>query len=62
MSAALASARRVVAAIVVALLGVAFFFALIGSFGLPAAIAALVVFLMVAFPIFGRPQAGRAPP
>jgi hypothetical protein len=61
MSAALASARRVVAAIVVALLGVAFFFALIGSFGLPAAIAALVV-LMVAFPIFGRPQAGRAPP
>jgi hypothetical protein len=55
-------ARRVVAAVTVALLGMAFFFAIIGVFGLPVAIAALVVFVVLAVRIFFRPQSGSAPP
>lgn len=40
-----------------ALIGVLFFFVIIGVFGLPASIIALVVFVAGALLIFRRPQA-----
>jgi len=60
-STARASALRFVFAITVTLLGVALFFVLVGVFGLPAAIPALLLFVTLALPIFRRPQAwGRS--
>jgi uncharacterized membrane protein YbaN (DUF454 family) len=47
---------RRVGAVVAGLLGVAFFFAIIGVFGLPLAIIALVAFVALAVLIFRRPQ------
>jgi uncharacterized membrane protein YbaN (DUF454 family) len=41
---------------IVALIGVGFFFALIGVFGLSASIASLIVFILLALWIFHRPQ------
>jgi uncharacterized membrane protein YbaN (DUF454 family) len=41
---------------IVALVGVGFFFALIGVFGLSTAIASLIVFILLALWIFRRPQ------
>jgi hypothetical protein len=38
-----------------------FFFAIVGVFGLPAAIVALVLFIALAFVLFRRPQAGGIP-
>jgi hypothetical protein len=45
-----------IGAVVATLLGVAFFFVIIGVFGLSASIAALVVFIALALFIFRRPQ------
>jgi hypothetical protein len=45
------------AAFVAALLGIAFFFIIIGVFGLSAAIMALVLFVVLAVLTFRRPQA-----
>jgi len=42
------------------LLGVTFFNALIGVFGLPAAVIALLLFIALAVLIFRRPQTERA--
>jgi hypothetical protein len=52
---------RHVGAVTVALLGVVFFFAIVGVFGLPAAIISLVLFIGVALLMIRRPQ-GRTPP
>jgi len=43
-------------AIVAALLGVAFFFAIVGVFGLLSSIAALLLFIALALVVFKRPQ------
>jgi hypothetical protein len=45
-----------IGAVVATLLGVAFFFVIIGVFGLSASIAALMLFLALALFIFRRPQ------
>jgi hypothetical protein len=45
------------ATVIVILLGVAFFFAIVGVFGLPAAIIGLLLFIVVALLIFRRAQA-----
>jgi hypothetical protein len=45
-----------VGAVVVALLGVLFFFAIVGVFGLPSSIAALLLFIALALMVFRRPQ------
>jgi hypothetical protein len=47
---------RVSAAVVAALLGVAFFFAIVGVFGLPVSIAALLLFVALSLLVFRRPQ------
>jgi len=47
---------RMVGAIVAALLGVAFFFVIIGVLGLPLSIIALVVFVTLAILLLRRPQ------
>jgi uncharacterized membrane protein YuzA (DUF378 family) len=44
-------------AIAAALIGIGFFFAIVGVFGFSAAIAALVVFIALAAVLFRRPQA-----
>ena len=62
MSAAPILALRVVGAIVATLIGIAFFFVIIGVFGLSAAIAALVLFAASAILIFRRPQAEETRP
>jgi hypothetical protein len=41
---------------IVALIGVGFFFAIVGVFGLSTSIASLVVFILLALWIFLRPQ------
>jgi hypothetical protein len=41
---------------VAALLGVVFFFAIVGVFGLPSSIAALLLFIALALMVFRRPQ------
>jgi hypothetical protein len=43
-------------AVVAALLGVVFFFAIVGVFGLPSSIAALLLFIALALMVFRRPQ------
>ena len=45
-----------VGAVVVALLGVVFFFAIVGVLGLPSSIAALLLFIALALLVFRRPQ------
>ena len=55
------SAMHLFAAIAVTLIGAGFFFAIVGVFGLPAAIAALVLFIALAAVIFRRPQAAGIP-
>ena len=53
---------RRIAAIGVALIGTTFFFAIIGVFGLAAAIGALALFVVIAALIFRRPQAAEMRP
>jgi hypothetical protein len=48
-------------AIAVTLMCIGFFFAIVGVFGLPAAIVALVLFIALAAVIFRRPQAEGIP-
>ena len=45
-----------VAAVVAALLGVVFFFAIVGVFGLPSSIAALLLFIALSLMVFLRPK------
>jgi len=45
-----------VGAVVAALLGVVFFFAIVGVFGLRSSIAALLLFIALALNVFRRPQ------
>jgi hypothetical protein len=45
-----------VGAVVAALLGVIFFFAIVGVFGLSSSIAALLLFIALALMVFRRPQ------
>jgi len=51
-----ASVWRSIGAVGATILGVAFFFAIIGVFGLSASIATLVLFVALAVFIFRRPQ------
>ena len=53
------SLARIIGTIIATLLGIAFFFAIIGVFGLPIAIVALVLFVILAMAIFRRPQENR---
>ena len=50
------SRGRLVGAVVAALLGVVFFFAIVGVFGLPFSIAALLLFIALALMAFRHPQ------
>jgi hypothetical protein len=52
----LTSTGQFVRAVVAALLGVVFFFAIVGVFGLPSSIAALLLFIALALMVFRRPQ------
>jgi hypothetical protein len=54
------SLRRAIGVVLTTLLGIAFFNALIGVFGLSAAVIALLLFLALAVLIFRRPQTERA--
>ena len=56
------SAWRLLGAIGVAVLGVAFFFVIIGVFGLPASMIALVLFIALTLAISRRPQTERRQP
>jgi hypothetical protein len=51
------SVMHLFGAIAAALIGIGFFFAIVGVFGFSAAIAALVVFIALAAVLFRRPQA-----
>jgi hypothetical protein len=62
MNRGLISALSSMRAVVATLLGVAFFFVIIGVFGLPASVAALVLFVALAILIFRRPQDGETRP
>jgi hypothetical protein len=57
----LISAMHLFGAIAAMLIGIGFFFAIVGVFGLPAAIVALVLFIALAAVTFRRPQAERVP-
>jgi NO-binding membrane sensor protein with MHYT domain len=57
----LISAMHLFGAIAVTFIGMGFFFAIVGVFGLPAAILALVLFIALAFVLFRRPQAEGIP-
>ena len=50
------SKGRLVGAVLAALLGVVFFFAIVGVFGLRSSIAALLLFIALALLVFRRPQ------
>ena len=50
------STGRFVGAVVAALLGVVFFFAIVGVFGLPFSIVAMLLFIALALMVFRRPQ------
>ena len=50
------STGHFVGAVLAALLGVVFFFAIVGVFGLPSSIAALLLFIALALMVFRRPQ------
>ena len=58
MSAAPFSARRAIGVVLATLLGFVFFNALLGVFGLSAAIIALLLFISLAVLTFLRPQPG----
>jgi uncharacterized membrane protein YuzA (DUF378 family) len=62
MSTMASPALRLVGAISVALIGVAFFFAIIGVFGFTTAVAALAVFVVLALLSLRRPQAEGTQP
>jgi hypothetical protein len=49
--------RRFIGAVATTLIGTAFFFLIVGVFGLPAAIGAGILFVVLALLIFTRPQA-----
>lgn len=51
------SPLRLLGAVLTTLVGVAFFFAIIGVFGLPISISALLLLILIAVPILRRPQA-----
>jgi hypothetical protein len=53
---------RCIGSVVATLLGATFFFAIIGVFGLPASIAALLLFVALAVTIFRRHQDEAARP
>ena len=53
----LISAMHLFGAIAVTLIGIGFFFAIVGVFGLRAAIGAAILFIALALSIFRRPQA-----
>jgi hypothetical protein len=57
----LISAMHLFGAIAVTLIGVGFFFAIVGVFGLAVAIVALLVFIALASVLFRRPQAEGIP-
>ena len=59
MNSASISASRSLLATMAALAGVFFFFVIIGVFGLPASVAALVIFVALSLTIFLRPQDER---
>jgi len=59
MSAAPFSVSHAIGVVLATLLGLVFFNALLGVFGLPAAITSLVLFIFLAFLIFLRPQPDR---
>ncbi len=61
MSAVPFSVRRAIGVVLATLLGFVFFNALLGVFGLPAAITSLVLFIFLAFLIFLRPQPDGTP-
>jgi hypothetical protein len=48
--------RRFIEAVATTLIGTAFFFLIVGVFGLPAAIGAGILFVALALSIFRRPQ------
>lgn len=48
--------RRFIGAITATLIGTAFFFGIVGVFGLPASIGAGILFIVLALLIFRRPQ------
>jgi hypothetical protein len=56
------SAWRLLGAVGVAVLGVAFFFVIVGVFGLPASMIALVLFIALTLAISRRPQPERRQP
>jgi hypothetical protein len=62
MSEASRVVSRATGVVVTTLLGVAFFNTLIGVFGLPEAIIALVLFVSLAIVILRRPQTGGTQP
>jgi len=62
MSATSSRVSRATGVVVTTLLGVAFFNALIGVFGLSEAIIALVLFVALAIVILRRPQTGGTQP
>ena len=62
MSAMSTSTWRLAGAVGATLLGVAFFFFIIGVFGLPASIIALALFVALAVAISRRPQTERKQP
>jgi hypothetical protein len=59
MSAAPFSVRHAIGVVLAILLGIGLFNALLGVFGLPAAIIALLLFISLAVLIFLRPQPER---
>jgi hypothetical protein len=56
------SAWRLLGAVGVAVLGVAFFFVIVGVFGLPVSMIALVLFIAFTLAISRRPQTERRQP
>jgi hypothetical protein len=57
MRTTLTPAARFVGSIAVTLIGAVFFFAIIGVFGLPSAMGALALFVLLALLVFRCPQA-----
>jgi hypothetical protein len=55
------SAMHLFGAIAATLIGIGFFFAIVGVFGLPAAMVALALFIALASVLFRRPQAEGVP-
>jgi hypothetical protein len=56
------STWRIFGAVAATVLGVVFFFVIIGVFGLPASVVALVLFVTLTIAISRRPQTGRRRP